>query len=57
MITVIPKVIRGKVRTVDAKTGRVAKTALGNPIDGGGWKRKENGVAIGKRQCRYVNKA
>ena len=57
MPTVASKILRGKVRTVDAKTGRVAKTALGNPIDGGGWKRKENGVAIGKRQCRYVNKA
>ena len=39
-------------RVVDAKTGRIAKTHLGNPLDGGGHGYDERKAA---RQAKHVN--
>ena len=52
--TFATRVLRGKVRTVDAETGKVAKTALGNPVDGGGWNATAYGKAKAARQVRHI---
>jgi hypothetical protein len=54
---VITKLRRGKLRTIYAKTGHLARTKLGNPVDGGGWKPTKTGRATAARQAGYINEA
>jgi hypothetical protein len=49
------RVQRGKLRTVEVKTGKIARTSLGNPIDGGGWKPSAANRRKAERQAVYVN--
>lgn len=50
-----PKVIKGKVRTVESETGKVAETAKGNAMDGGGWPTNKYGWGKARRQAMHVN--
>ena len=50
-----PKVLRGKVRTVDVATGKVAKNANRKPLDGGGWPTNKKGWGMARRQSMHVN--
>jgi len=52
-----PRKIRGKWRTVEAGTNRVAvNTRTGKPIDGGkGWPNTPKGRATAERQSQHVN--
>lgn len=57
MPAVITKLRRGKLRTIYAKTGHLARTKLDNPVDGGGWKPTKTGRATAARQAGYINDA
>lgn len=47
---------RGKWRTVEADTGRIARRKdTGTPLDGGGWPLRKK--AVGIRQVGYINEA
>lgn len=52
-----PRVIRRKVRTVDAETGKIAKTKTGKPVDGGGWPTNKYGWGKGRRQSSHMNES
>lgn len=39
--------VRGKYRVCEKGTGRIAKTKLGNPVDGGGMNRARVGAQVG----------
>jgi hypothetical protein len=45
--------VRGKFRVVERATGRIAKTKLGNPVDGGGHRSRQKAG----RQAGYINEA
>ena len=49
-----PAVVRGKIRTIDGTTGKPAKTKLGNPVDGGGWKPGQQNWQRARRQVRHI---
>jgi len=51
------KVIRGRCRTVESSTGKIAKTAKGNPVDGGGWPCNRQGRGKAHRQVDHINEA
>lgn len=51
------KCVRGKIRTVEADTGKIAKTHLGHAIDGGGWPCNKQGRGTAHRQVQHINEA
>lgn len=51
------KHIRGKIRTVEAATGKIARTSKGNPVDGGGWPANRHGRGMAARQVEKINAA
>ena len=51
------KVVRGKVRTVEAGSKHIAMTKLGHAVDGGGWKKNRGGWSTARRQADHINEA
>lgn len=49
------KTIRGVPRVVVAGTTVLARTPLGNPVDGGRLHCKERPLAVAKRQVKHIN--
>ena len=47
------KKIRGLNRVVDADSGKLLRSHLGNPLDGGGHK----SAAKATRQCAHINES
>ena len=56
-MSVCLRMIVGVPRIIDTKTGRIAKSINGKPLDGGRSNAKTRGTAMAARQVLHINAA